>query len=126
MRRLGLLVAVALMMGATTSFAQGNKEAASFERLSKYLRLTEAQVSEVAEINAYLENQLGQPLSAEALSQSERAKGVQNAVLCNLKLMKRALTKEQYGKYVALINVTRANQPKAISSPDLEAYLAEK
>ena len=42
MRRLGLLVAVALMMGATTSFAQGNKEAASFERLSKYLRLTEA------------------------------------------------------------------------------------
>ncbi len=126
MRRLGLLVAVALMMGATTSFAQGNKEAASFERLSKYLRLTEAQVSEVAEINAYLENQLGQPLSAEALSQSERAKDVQNALLCNLKLMKRALTKEQYGKYVALINVTRANQPKAISSPDLEAYLAEK
>ena len=126
MRRLGLLVAVALMMGATTSFAQGNKEAASFERLSKYLRLTEAQVSEVAEINAYLESQLGQPLSAEALSQSERAKDVQNALLCNLKLMKRALTKEQYGKYVALINVTRANQPKAISSPDLEAYLAEK
>ena len=126
MIRLGLLVAVALMMGATTSFAQGNKEAASFERLSKYLRLTEAQVSEVAEINAYLENQLGQPLSAEALSQSERAKDVQNALLCNLKLMKRALTKEQYGKYVALINVTRANQPKAISSPDLEAYLAEK
>ena len=126
MRRLGLLVAVALMMGATTSFAQGNKEAASFERVSKYLRLTEAQVSEVAEINAYLENQLGQPLSAEALSQSERAKDVQNALLCNLKLMKRALTKEQYGKYVALINVTRANQPKAISSPDLEAYLAEK
>ena len=126
MRRLGLLVAVALMMGATTSFAQGNKEAASFERLSKYLRLTEAQAPEVAEINAYLENQLGQPLSAEALSQSERAKDVQNALLCNLKLMKRALTKEQYGKYVALINVTRANQPKAISSPDLEAYLAEK
>ena len=128
MRRLGLLVAVALMMGATTSFAQSNKEAnqASFERLNKYLRLTEAQVSEVAEINAYLENQLGQPLSAEALSQSERAKDVQNALLCNLKLMKRALTKEQYGKYVALINVTRANQPKAISSPDLEAYLAEK
>ena len=126
MRRLGLLVAVALMMGATTSFAQGNKEAASFERLSKYLRLTEAQVAEVAEINAYLENQLGQPLSAEALSQSERAKDVQNALLCNLKLMKRALTKEQYGKYVALINVTRTNQPKAISSPDLEAYLAEK
>ena len=54
MRRLGLLVAVALMMGATTSFAQSGKEAnqTSFERLSKYLRLTEAQAPEVAEINA--------------------------------------------------------------------------
>ncbi|MCI7782782.1 MAG: hypothetical protein SO287_09235 [Parabacteroides sp.] len=128
MRRLGLCVAVALMMGATTSFAQEGRDAnqKSFERLSKYLRLTEAQAPEVAEINAYFEGQLGQPLSAEALSQSDRAEEVQKALLCNLKLMKRTLTKEQYGKYVALINVTRANQPKAISSPDLEAYLAEK
>ena len=128
MRRLGLLVAVALMMGATTSFAQSGKEAnqTSFERLSKYLRLTEAQAPEVAEINAYFENQLGQPLSAEALSQSERPEEMRHALLCNLKLMKRALTKEQYRKYVALINVSRANQPMAITSPDLEAYLAEK
>ena len=128
MRRLGLWVAVALMMGAITSFAQEGREVnqKSFERLSKYLRLTDAQVSEVAEINAYFENQLGQPLSAEALSQSDRADEMQNALLCNLKLMKRALTKEQYNKYVALINVTRANQPKMITSPDLEAYLAEK
>ena len=128
MRRLGLLVAVALMMGATTSFAQSGKEAnqTSFERLSKYLRLTEAQAPEVAEINAYFENQLGQPLSAEALSQSERPEEMRNALLCNFKLMKRALTKEQYRKYVALINVSRANQPMAITSPDLEAYLAEK
>ena len=128
MRRLGLCVAVALMMGATTSFAQEGRGAGqkSFERLSKYLRLTEAQASEVGEINAYLEGQLGQPLSAEALSQSDRAEEVQKALLCNLKLMKRALTKEQYRKYVALINVSRANQPMAITSPDLEAYLAEK
>ncbi|MGM9796798.1 MAG: hypothetical protein ACI3ZY_04325 [Parabacteroides sp.] len=128
MRRLGLWVAVALMMGATTSFAQEGREVnqKSFERLSKYLRLTDDQVPEVEEINAYFENQLGQPLSVEALSQSERADKIQNALLCNLKLMKRALTKEQYNKYVALINVTRANQPKVISCPDLEAYLAEK
>ena len=128
MRRLGLWVAVALMMGATTSFAQSGKEAnkTSFDRLSKYLRLTEAQAPEVAEINAYFENQLGQPLSAEALSKSERPEEMRNALLCNLKLMKRALTKEQYRKYVALINVSRANQPMAITSPDLEAYLAEK
>ena len=128
MRRLGLFVAVALMMGATTIYAQSGTVAnqSSFERLSKYLRLTEAEAPEVAKINAYFENQLGQPLSAEALSQSERQEEVRKALLCNLKLMKQALTKEQYRKYVALINVSRANQPMAITSPDLEAYLAEK
>ena len=128
MRRLGLLVAVALMMGATTIYAQSGTVAnqSSFERLSKYLRLTEAEAPEVAKINAYFENQLGQPLSAEVLSQSERQEEVRKALLCNLKLMKQALTKEQYRKYVALINVSRANQPMAITSPDLEAYLAEK
>lgn len=128
MRRLGLLVAVACMMGATMSYAQEGKVAGehSFERLSKYLRLDEAQASEVKEINAYLEKQLGQPLSAEALSQSARPEETRNALLCNLKLMKRTLTDEQYRKYVALINVTRANLVNAITSPDLEAYLAEK
>ena len=128
MRRLGLLVAVALMMGATTIYAQSGTVAnqSSFERLSKYLRLTEAEAPEVAKINAYFENQLGQPLSAEVLSQSERQEEVRKALLCNLKLMKQALTKEQYRKYVTLINVTRANQQMAITSPDLEAYLAEK
>ena len=128
MRRLGLFVAVALMMGATTIYAQSGTVAnqSSFERLSKYLRLTEAEAPEVAKINAYFENQLGQPLSAEALSQSERQEEVRKALLCNLKLMKQALTKEQYRKYVTLINVTRANQQMAITSPDLEAYLAEK
>ena len=64
MRRLGLLVAVALMMGATTIYGQSGTvvNQSSFERLSKYLRLTEAEAPEVAKINAYVENQLGQPL----------------------------------------------------------------
>ena len=128
MKRLGLCAAVALMMSTMMSFAQEGREAnqKSFERLNKYLRLTEAQVSVVAEINAYLEGQLGQPLSAEALNQIDRSEELQNALLCNLKLMKRALTKEQYHKYVLLINATRANQLIAVTSPDLEAYLAEK
>jgi len=47
-------------------------------------------------------------------------------LLCNLKLMKRALTKDQYRKYVALINVTRANQEDKVSNPLLDSYLAEK
>ena len=47
-------------------------------------------------------------------------------MLCNLKLMKRALTKDQYRKYVTLINVTRANQEDKVSNPLLDSYLAEK
>ena len=43
-----------------------------------------------------------------------------------MKLMKRALTKDQYRKYVALINVTRANQEDKVSNPLLDSYLAEK
>ena len=83
MKRLGLCAAVALMMSTMMSFAQEGREAnqKSFERLNKYLRLTEAQVSEVAEINAYLEGQLGQPLSAEALNQIDRSEELQNALL---------------------------------------------
>ena len=128
MRRLGLMAAMALLMGATMGYAQNGKEAGeqSFERLSKYLQLTDAQSAEVEEINAYLEQQLGQPLSAEALSQSDRPDQVRNALLCNLKLMKRTLTKAQYQKYVALINVTRANWAGGVMGPDLDTYLAEK
>ena len=51
---------------------------------------------------------------------------IDKALLCNLKLMKKALSKEQYGKYVALINATRANMESKVSNPMLDSYLAEK
>ena len=121
MRRLGMMV-VALMMVATMSFAQK----VSFDKLSRYLQLDANQIAEVSEINTYFENQLGQPLSAEALCNNARPEETRNALLCNLKLMKRALTKDQYRKYVALINVTRANQEDKVSNPLLDSYLAEK
>ena len=57
---------------------------------------------------------------------ANRPEETRNALLCNLKLMKRALTKDQYRKYVALINVTRANQEDKVSNPLLDSYLAEK
>ena len=76
----------------------------SFDKLSRYLQLDANQIAEVSEINTYFENQLGQPLSAEALCNNARPEETRNALLCNLKLMKRALTKDQYRKYVALIN----------------------
>lgn len=127
MRRLGMMV-VALMMVATMSFAQkvSDSKSMSFDKLSRYLQLDANQIAEVSEINTYFENQLGQPLSAEALCNNERPEETRNALLCNLKLMKRALTKDQYRKYVALINVTRANQEDKVSNPLLDSYLAEK
>ena len=113
MRRLGMMV-VALMMVATMSFAQkvSDSKSMSFDKLSRYLQLDANQIAEVSEINTYFENQLGQE--------------TRNALLCNVKLMKRALTKDQYRKYVALINVTRANQEDKVSNPLLDSYLAEK
>ena len=127
MRRLGMMV-VALMMVATMSFAQkvSDSKSMSFNKLSRYLQLDANQIAEVSEINTYFENQLGQPLSAEALFNNARPEETRNALLCNLKLMKRALTKDQYRKYVALINVTRANQEDKVSNPLLDSYLAEK
>ena len=127
MRRLGMMV-VALMMVATMSFAQkvSDSKSMSFDKLSRYLQLDANQIAEVSEINTYFENQLGQPLSAEALCNNASPEETRNALLCNLKLMKRALTKDQYRKYVALINVTRANQEDKVSNPLLDSYLAEK
>lgn len=127
MRRLGMMF-VALMMVATVSFAQNVNDSKSekFDKLSNYLRLQPEQIAEVSEINAYFENQLGGPLSADALCNNVRPEETQNALLCNLKLMRRALTKDQYRKYVALINVTRANQENKVSNPVLDSYLAEK
>ncbi len=127
MKRLGMM-AVAFMMVATMGFAQSANESkgVTFDRLSRYLQLDENQIAEVSEINAYFENQLGQPLSAEALCNNVKPEETRNALLCNLKLMKRALTKSQYRKYIALINVTRANQEDKTSNPILDSYLAEK
>lgn len=126
MRRLGMMMVAAMI--ATASFAQdaNGSKGMSFDKLNKYLRLDANQMVEVAQINSYFENQLGQPISAEALCNNARPEETRNALMCNLKLMKRVLTKEQYRKYVALINVTRANQEDNLSSPLLDSFLAEK
>ena len=128
MKRFGMLVATMLLM-ATVGFAQEAKQSGevSFEKLNKYLRLNVEQCDEVAHIHDYFVGQLGQPLSGEALCHNAKPQEeIDKALLCNLKLMKKALSKEQYGKYVALINVTRANMESKVSNPMLDSYLAEK
>lgn len=127
MKRFGMMVA-ALMMTATVAFAQGEKksEEISFKRLSNYLRLNVEQVEEVSHINDYFVQQLGGAISGQTLCNNEKPEEVEKALLCNLKLMKKALSNEQYKKYVALINVTRANMNGKINDPVLESYLAIK
>ena len=62
----------------------------------------------------------------QLVSYQMRDKRMRQAVFGNLKLMKKALSTDQYRKYVALINVTNNNNrmTSGLSFPDV--YLADK
>ena len=112
MRRLGMAVA-AILLCATVGFARESRNnvgkepfAINFEQLNKYLQLSSDQANEVADINAYFQEMQGESLRA---SDEMRDKKMRQAVYGNLKLMKKALTSEQYRKYVLLLNVTNNN-----------------
>ena len=107
MKRLGLFVA-AVLMSATVSFANNKKIpfSANTYQLSCYLQLTSDQVREVENINEYFHE-------------------MQKAIYSNLKLMKKVLNRDQYRKYVALINVTNNNNRLAGFDVAPDSYLAD-
>ena len=130
MRKLIMAVAV-LGMSATMNFAKaqcvneyGNKEpfAVEFSRLSSYLGLAPYQMEEVLNINDYFVQEQRKSLSKDLKRQDER---VQKAVYGNLKLMKEALTADQYRKYVILLNVTNNNNRLTGAVTFTDIYLAE-
>ena len=130
MRKLIMAVAV-LGMSATMNFAKaqcvneyGNKEpfAVEFSRLSSYLGLAPYQMEEVLNINDYFVQEQRKSLSKDLKRQDER---LQKAVYGNLKLMKEALTAEQYRKYVILLNVTNNNNRLTGAVTFTDIYLAE-
>lgn len=130
MRKLIMAVAV-LGMSATMNFAKaqcvneyGNKEpfAVEFSRLSSYLRLAPYQMEEVLNINDYFVQEQRKSLSKDLKRQDER---LQKAVYGNLKLMKEALTADQYRKYVILLNVTNNNNRLTGAVTFTDIYLAE-
>lgn len=130
MRKLIMAVAV-LGMSATMNFAKaqcvneyGNKEpfAVEFSRLSSYLGLAPYQMEEVLNINDYFVQEQRKSLSKDLKRQDER---LQKAVYCNLKLMKEALTADQYRKYVILLNVTNNNNRLTGAVTFTDIYLAE-
>ena len=130
MRKLIMAVAV-LGMSATMNFAKaqcvneyGNKEpfAVEFSRLSSYLGLAPYQMEEVLNINDYFVQEQRKSLSKDVKRQDER---LQKAVYGNLKLMKEALTADQYRKYVILLNVTNNNNRLTGAVTFTDIYLAE-
>lgn len=130
MRKLIMAVAV-LGMSDTMNFAKaqcvneyGNKEpfAVEFSRLSSYLGLAPYQMEEVLNINDYFVQEQRKSLSKDLKRQDER---LQKAVYGNLKLMKEALTADQYRKYVILLNVTNNNNRLTGAVTFTDIYLAE-
>lgn len=128
MKRLGLAVA-AVLMSASVGFAQTSevklsKEpfAVNAERLSSYLQLTPSQYNEVAEINAYFIEKQGESVKASSKLQGKK---MHQAVYGNLKLMKKALTPEQYRKYVVLLNITNNNNRLMGINAIPDVYLAD-
>ena len=130
MRKLFMAVAI-LGISATVSFAKaqcvnenGNKEpfAVEFGKLSSYLDLTPSQMDEVYDINEYFKGQQKESLSRDTKRQEER---LQKAVYGNLKLMKSALSDNQYRKYVTLLNVTNNNNRLTGAVTFTDIYVAD-
>ena len=128
MRKLFMAVAI-LGISATVSFAKaqcvnenGNKEpfAVEFGKLSSYL--APSQMDEVYDINEYFKGQQKESLSRDTKRQEER---LQKAVYGNLKLMKSALSDNQYRKYVTLLNVTNNNNRLTGAVTFTDIYLAD-
>lgn len=130
MRKLFMAVAI-LGISATVSFAKaqcvnenGNKEpfAVEFGKLSSKADLTPSQMDEVYDINEYFKGQQKESLSRDTKRQEER---LQKAVYGNLKLMKSALSDNQYRKYVTLLNVTNNNNRLTGAVTFTDIYLAD-
>ena len=127
MKRLVMAMS-ALLVSVTMSFAQESslhKESfvVNVGQLVSYLELRPSQINEVAMINDYFREKQSEGLRG---SHKMRDKRMRQAVFGNLKLMKKALSTDQYRKYVALINVTNNNNrmTSGLSFPDV--YLADK
>lgn len=124
MKRLVMAIS-ALLLSATISFAQNSVKKpfiVNVDRLSPYLQLTPSQMNEVANINEYFIEMQNESVKASVKHQEKK---MRQAVYGNLKLMKKALTPEQYRKYLVLLNVTNNNNRlKGIDAmPDV--YLAD-
>ena len=114
MKRFGMAVA-ALLMCATMSFAQKPS-------LSREPFVVCSQLDEVANINEYFIEMQNASVKASAKLQDKK---MYQAVYGNLKLMKKALSPDQYRKYVTLLNITNNNNRTLGVNTFPEVYLAD-
>ena len=112
MKRIGLTLAAAFCLAATT-FAAGNQPTTAkwegninVSKLGKYLKLNSVQSEEVTNICDYFSEQMSKATTAK----KDKEAKLRNAVYGNLKLMRKTLSDEQYLKYAALMNVTLMNK----------------
>ncbi|MCD7901887.1 MAG: hypothetical protein LUH22_19155 [Bacteroides sp.] len=112
MKRIVLAVSAVLCMGIS-SFAAGNQPtlvkwdtSINVTKLGNYLGLDGSQTEEVRNITEFFTEQM----SKATRSKKNQEEKLHNAIYGNLKLMKQTLTKEQYAKYVGLMNVTLKNR----------------
>lgn len=126
MRALAMAV-VAVIVSVTMGIAQEVKMGkrpfkVNVDKLTTYLELNPGQVNEVSDINDYFMVKQTESLHAKV---AVRDKKMREAVYGNLKLMKKALTTDQYRKYVALINVTNNNNRMMNQFVFPDVYLAD-
>lgn len=113
MKRIALLFAATLLV-VSTGFAGERTSAETWTwsvnagRLTHCLELSSSQYDDVAMACEYFSNTLLK--AARSKDESSRSTLVRKAVMGNLKLMKSALDKEQYRKYVTLLNLTLHNK----------------
>lgn len=110
MKKMTVMVVV-LMMTTALSAKSSRAKATEWngninvERLSNYLKLTSIQSEDVAMICDFFSREW----TKATASKSQQQRRMQKAVYSNLKLMKQTLTREQYSKYMTLINLTLRN-----------------
>ena len=114
MKRIALLFVASLLMSAASYAGEKSASATTWNwsinagRLSQCLELSSTQYDNVALACEYFSDRLVK--AARSKDEASRSKLVRDAVLGNMKLMKSALDRKQYKKFVVLLNVTLRNK----------------
>ncbi|MBR6287539.1 MAG: hypothetical protein IKR18_11280 [Bacteroidaceae bacterium] len=112
MKKILAILAAVMMVANANAYntrLQDDKYDLNFNstRLCKYLGVSGSEIDEISEISDLF---VAEMTKAEKAPEALRANRVKEAVYGNLKLMRKYLTKEQYHKYVTVMNVTLKNK----------------